>query len=109
MRCSIAALVRARYAAQQEGRVVPPPALTMSQIQNLEPRRLLAGVILDSHGLLTVTGTDAAETIAVTWASPNAVIKINSVTRQTYKASSISRILIDGRGGDDHLSIETHF
>src|SRR5438105_3101878 len=78
------------------------------QVETLEDRSLPAtGVTASlSGGVLSVTGTDAADTIVVRQTAAHAVtVSANGVTK-SY--AGVNLIAVDGRGGDDRIWVETN-
>jgi len=73
------------------------------QLENLEDRRLLDAGISFSAGVVTITGTDAADRAVVTQRRGNLTVMLSggvSATR-TFHRSEVKRIVFDGQAGDD--------
>src|SRR5688572_32264518 len=77
--------------------------LHMPQLESLEPRQLLAASLSD--GILRVSGTSAADDIAITLHSRRYRVNINGTT-SSFAASAVRELTVRGRGGADdiHLS-----
>ena len=77
-------------------------------IDALEPRRMLSAGL--SKGTLTITGTDAGDMITVRrdnssgGRSKQLEVDDNGAV-STFKAKSVKRIIMNGQGGDDALTI----
>src|SRR4051812_45945830 len=66
-----------------------------NSMHSLESRRLLAAAVLNSTtGLLGVTGTTAADTIALSVAGSNIVVKVNAGAAQSFAASATKAIRV---------------
>jgi len=78
------------------------------EIEPLEARRLLTTKSFGG-GVLTINGNNNNETITVS-RSTTGVIKINGanflVNGSPLKVSQVSRIVVDGKGGDDTITID---
>src|SRR4051794_26855951 len=72
-------------------------------IELLEQRRLLSFSV--TGGVLTVTGTDNPDKINVSKDGTNLVIRMNGATPQTTPAAGVTKIVINGGGKNDDLSI----
>src|SRR5687767_921841 len=70
-------------------------------IETLETRRLLAATLSD--GVLEVTGTGNNDTIHVR-VENKAVVLFFNVGETRYKLGNVSRIEINGRGGNDWIA-----
>jgi uncharacterized protein YkwD len=73
------------------------PELT---IQTLEDRTVPALSANFTNNILTITGTDAAETIRVNDAGGR--IRVDGVST-TWSSSSVNRIVVDAKGGNDRV------
>jgi Ca2+-binding RTX toxin-like protein len=72
-------------------------------IERLELRRLLAAS-LGSDGTLTVTGTNASESIELDLRSPTRLkTEINDTNEQFFDYGQVKRIVIHALGGNDHV------
>jgi Ca2+-binding RTX toxin-like protein len=74
------------------------------RLDALESRRLLAAT-LNSSGLLDVTGTTAADTIALTVSGSNIVVRINNGTAQNFAASAVKAVRVSGLAGNDRVTV----
>jgi Ca2+-binding RTX toxin-like protein len=72
-------------------------------VESLETRTLMSATLAD--GLLTVTGTDAAETIRVEQEGSRIYAYVGDV-RDSFRASRVQTIRVDALGGDDTVQIE---
>jgi Ca2+-binding RTX toxin-like protein len=73
------------------------------QLEDLEDRRLLAAGISFSGGVVTITGTDAADRAVVTQRRGNLTVTLSggASATQTFHRSDVKRIIFDGGAGDD--------
>jgi hypothetical protein len=79
------------------------------QVESLEDRSLPASGVSSvlSRGVLTVTGTDAADKITIRQTAAHNVSVIgNGVTRSFSGVNSVS---VDGRGGNDTITMDTRY
>ncbi len=72
------------------------------QLENLEARRVPAAVSL-SHGVLTINGTDAADTAVVTQAHGRITVQLSGGVTEvdSFKKSDVRLIVFNGGAGDD--------
>jgi len=77
----------------------------------LESRRLFAATITLDAGVLKVIGTDAPDTLLVTESAGNFEVgtqdETGYVPLATVPESMVTRVVIDGQGGDDFLALQT--
>jgi hypothetical protein len=73
------------------------------ELETLEGRRLPAAGISLSHGVLTITGTDAADTAIVTRAHGRITVNLSGGVNdvETFKKRDVKLIVFDGGAGDD--------
>jgi hypothetical protein len=76
------------------------------QVESLEDRSLPSGVVSSlSRGILSVIGTDSADTIVVRQTAAHSVnVTANGVTR-SY--AGVNLVQVDGRGGNDRITMDT--
>jgi Ca2+-binding RTX toxin-like protein len=72
-------------------------------LENLEDRRLLAAGISFNAGVVTITGTDAADRAVVTQRRGNLTVVLSGgvSATQTFHKSDVKQIIFDGGAGDD--------
>src|SRR5688500_15813087 len=90
-------------------RSYPPARPATELIESLEGRRLLSVTL--SNGLLNITGTSGIDDIEVERASLNSSrlkVEVNDSER-FFNLSSVSRIKMDGLGGNDKLEVDEEF
>jgi Ca2+-binding RTX toxin-like protein len=94
-------------------------------VDNLEDRRLLTATLNEETGLLTITGTDGADIIAVLvpavrpGATPKLVVEERSLsltdprtftgTRTTFDLAKVKAISVDAKAGSDRIGIAGHY
>ncbi|MEA2734918.1 MAG: hypothetical protein QOE14_1369 [Humisphaera sp.] len=76
------------------------------KIEGLERRRLLAAAFDASTNTLTVTGTEAADDIAVVLYEDEASVTVNGVN--DYESYVIDHLKILALGGGDHVGVVIH-
>jgi hypothetical protein len=80
----------------------------------LDPRQLMAAHLTASlaRGVLTVAGTEAADVIAISVEGPSRGNRGGSVVvagvHRAFRANQVKRIEVQGGGGNDAVSVETH-
>jgi len=79
-------------------------------IDALEPRRLLS-ITIDSHGVVRATGGPDADNfvVRIDADNPDNLQVHDTVVVQTYAASRVKAIVVQGRGGDDRLFVDNSF
>jgi hypothetical protein len=72
-------------------------------LETLEDRRLLAAGISFSAGVVTITGTDAADTAVVVQRHGQLVVTVSGgvSATQTFKKGDVKQIVFDGGAGND--------
>src|SRR3990170_6097462 len=76
-------------------------------LEGLEQRQMMDGGLalsLDQSGVLTIAGTELADAIAVREIS--GYIHVDGVSG-SYDAGSLNKIVVDGRGGDDVVNLDS--
>ncbi|MCG6158257.1 calcium-binding protein [Rubinisphaera margarita] len=74
----------------------------------LEARDLLSSTATLSHGVLNITGDNDADHVNVSQKNGSIVVTDHMTNQQsTFRASSVSKILFQGNGGDDVFSNDT--
>jgi Ca2+-binding RTX toxin-like protein len=76
-----------------------------SLVETLELRTLLDATV--SNGLLTVTGTDNAETISVNPQGAQIIVDIGGA-QTPFAAADVAQIHIDARGGNDVVNVNVN-
>ena len=71
----------------------------------LENRQMLAASVSD--GTLTVTGSNAANTITIAQLANGNVRVTENATVNTFASASVQRIRVNANGGNDRVTIET--
>jgi len=79
------------------------------EFQKLEPRQLLAAIVLNSNtGVLTVAGGAGNDTGDLVFQSPSQVrASINGVADQFFDIADVNRLVFIGFGGNDTFSNQT--
>src|SRR5688500_19547055 len=73
-----------------------------TQIQTLEPRRLLSASASVSGGTLTVTGSNRADNIEVSIVFGGVTVRAEG--RQVFSGGEVSRLVVRGDNGDDRIT-----
>jgi Ca2+-binding RTX toxin-like protein len=76
-----------------------------TRFETLELRTLLDATL--NNGLLTVTGTDNAETISINPQAAQIIVDIGG-SQTPFTAADVARISIDARGGDDTVTVNVN-
>lgn len=72
------------------------------EFEALAARHLLAGITFDSAtGIVTVDGSNSADSVLVTQNASSVTIALTNVQTQTFPTVDLSKIRFYGRGGDD--------
>src|SRR5689334_7468163 len=73
------------------------------RLESLEDRRLLAAGISFNAGVVTITGSDAADTAVVAQRHGRLVVTVSGgvSATQTFKKGDVKQIVFDGGAGND--------
>jgi len=78
------------------------------EYQTLEPRQLLAGIVLNAAGDLVVFGDNGNDTGRVVESSTTTLrAELTGVTSQTFDRADVSRVIFIGNGGNDTFTNAT--
>jgi Ca2+-binding RTX toxin-like protein len=75
-------------------------------LQSLEMRRLLSSSVTNS--ILTITGTDSANTIGVSISSGKLKVSESGLADKYYTLSSVNKIVADAKGGHDKITVASN-
>src|SRR5688572_14337932 len=76
--------------------------MSRNHFEGLESRVLLSSVL--SNGLLTVTGSNNADNVALSISGTNLVVRENGVNRN-FTLSQVKQIRVLGQGGNDVVAL----
>lgn len=77
------------------------------KVESLENRNMMAGITLNA-GVLTITGTNAADEVIVDATVNGVVARLNDVV-QVFAPMSVTSLVVNGLAGDDKISNNTGF
>lgn len=80
------------------------------QINELESRRLLAGISFDSvSGMITIDGTSQDDFVQLSQTGNDVKVTYHGVEQRTFSASSVTGVTFNGFAGDDWFRNATTF
>lgn len=74
------------------------------QIENLEPRRLMSVSLNAATHVLTVSGADGPDKVAVSQTATQIKVVDNGATR-TFALSAVSKLVVNAKGGQDDVRL----